>query len=141
MEYNSQEYKANGFIPKRAISPQRRILSFLFSLDGAGVKKISYETGIRPGKVLKLLGDLELRGEVWCKSNTWHSTAREIATNPVSAIERLKQELEEALFNCEGPQERIEAFLEEYHAARSLNLSKSDSWSFAQRRTITEAGI
>lgn len=122
--------------PKRITAPQRRILNFLFSQpDGAGIKKISYETGIRPGRVLKLLEDLELAGEVFRCKGKWRSTALAMKLDPRPVVEKLRDELERDLFGPE-PTPKIRSFLEEFAAGAKLGLDIDECFHFAQRKTL-----
>lgn len=126
-------YRRNSQFKNVHITPSaRRILNYLFPKpDGAGIKKISYETKIRSGRVLKLLEELELAGEVFRCKGKWRSTAAAMRHDPKP--ERLRDEFEHDLFGKELTP-RLREFLTEFSGGVKLGLSIDESFHFAQRK-------
>lgn len=130
---------AKGLRPK--LSYKERVLETLQGkgIDGASVNDLAFELNLLPNHIGNVLAkQLEPIGEAFRAGGKWIATdaAISLKTSPKLTLERLKNELERALFNDGGPSERIKDFLEEYHGARGLKLPPEQAFHFAQQRLL-----
>lgn len=112
-------------------------------IDGTSVNDLAYELNLPPKHVGTVLTrQLEPIGEAFKASRRWIATDAVLSLkSPKLTLDRLKNELERALFNGGGPSERIKDFLEEYHGARGLKLSPERAFHFAQQRLLKSQPI
>jgi len=105
-------------------------------IDGTSVNDLAFELNLLPKHVGTVLTrQLEPIGEAFKAGKRWIATDAVLSLkSPKLTLERLKNELERALFNGGGPPEQIKDFLEEYRGARDLKLSPEEAFHFAQQR-------
>jgi len=126
----------------------RRVIEALMEsgVDGASPSDLSVKLNMNPqrlGHVLKR--QLEPKGHVFNKGRNWVATDAilQMRFDPKPYIDRLKAELEQALFDgWEELPERVRVLFNEFAASRNLPspLTFEEAFRFAQRRAL-RAGV
>lgn len=116
-------------------------------INGTLTSDIALELNMMPCHVGYVLGkQLEPIGEVFRIEHRWVATdaVLSIKFNQEQAIERMKAELENALFNeWEKLPENVKILLEEFASGRNLPspLTSKEAFGFAQRRALKEGVV
>lgn len=122
----------------------RRVIGCLMGkgTNGARACDLALELGMHTNQVRHVLGrQLEPIGEVFKAGENWVLTdaAISLKASPKLALERLKAELEQALFDgWDKLPERVRGMFEEFAASRNLPspLTFEEAFKFAQRRAL-----
>lgn len=85
-----------------------------------------------------LARQLEPVGEAFQAGGKWVATDAVLTLkyDPKAVLERLKNEVQRALFDGGNLPDHIKMFLEEFAAGKNLSLSTEDAVYFAERRVL-----
>ncbi len=122
----------------------RRVIGCLMGkgTNGARAVDIALELGMHTNQVQHVLGrQLEPIGEIFKAGERWVATdaAISLKASPKIALDRLKAELEQALFDgWDKLPERVRAMFEEFAASKNLPtpMTEPEAFRFAQRRAM-----
>ena len=122
----------------------RRVIGCLMGkgTNGARASDLASELGMHTNQVQHVLGrQLEPIGEVFKVGENWVATDTTISlkASPKLALERLKAELEQALFGgWDELPERVRVLFKEFASSKNLPtpMTEPEAFRFAQRRAL-----
>lgn len=118
------------------MTDDKRVSDFIFQQHdkGASAQKVAANLELTHHRARQVFNRLLEAGEIFQKGKVYCSTAWFMAFKPEPMIEKIKNEIERAVFKNNGMPPQVEALLEEYTAARALKLSKLEAWELAKRK-------
>lgn len=127
----------------------KRVIEALMEggVDGMLPGDLSIKLNMKPAHLKYVLKrQLEPTGHVFNKGRNWVATDAilRMRFDPKPFIDRLKAEIEQALFNgWEELPERVRVMFEEFAGARNLAppMTKPEAFRFAQLRVLKERGV